>query len=80
MKTTWTKGLDKELSRDVVATFKGALIMRNRMKKMLEDKIDSAERGSRNKEGYDCSNWAYKQADTIGYKRAMQEVISLLEG
>lgn len=27
---------------------------------------------------YDIANWAYLQADSIGYQRAMEEVIQLL--
>lgn len=28
---------------------------------------------------YDVANWAYKQADSIGYQRALEEAISLLK-
>ena len=27
---------------------------------------------------YDVANWAYKQADSIGYQRALEEAIKLL--
>jgi hypothetical protein len=28
---------------------------------------------------YDCPSWAYKEADRIGYNRAIQEVLNLLD-
>lgn len=79
MKTAWTQGLDKELATDVRQNFKESLVMRKRLTKILEDKAASSVRASHSKEGYDCPNWAYKQADSRGYERAIKEIISFLE-
>lgn len=79
MKTEWTKGVqDAQLVLDIKGNFKGSIVIRNRLSKMLNSKIDAAYRQSRSKEGYDSPNWAYKQADTQGYNRALSEIISLL--
>jgi len=34
---------------------------------------------SPNKAQYDSPNWAYQKADDIGYRRALEEIIGLLE-
>lgn len=78
MKTSWTQGLDAEQKKDVVAGFKGSLVVRKRLSEMLQLKIANSLKGSHNKEGYDNPNWAYLQADARGYERALSEVISLI--
>lgn len=78
MKSSWTQGLDEQLVKDIRGDFASSLITRKRLAKLLEDKIKSADKSSLNKEGYDIANWALKQADLIGYKRALIEVIDLI--
>ncbi len=78
MKQSWTKGLDSDYAKEVRGDFKSSLIIRNRMKVLLEEKIKDADKTSRDKNGYDCPNWAYKQADLMGYKRAIYEIMSLI--
>lgn len=79
MKTIWTQVTDKQEEQDIRASFAGSLVLRKRLIKILEGKIEAYENASMSKDGYDCPNWAYKQADLQGYKRALKEVISLLE-
>lgn len=78
MKRSWTTGLEPERTRDVKSNFKEALVMRQRLGEMLNDKINSSHRAGRAKESYDSPNWAYLQADARGYERALQEVIDLI--
>lgn len=78
MKTSWTQGLDEQLKKDVRGDFKSSLLTRNRLTQLLLKKIEVAETTSLDKEGYDTANWAFKQADIVGYKRAMREVIDLI--
>jgi hypothetical protein len=78
MKQSWTQGLDETLVNDVRGDFKSSLITRKRLATLLEDKIRSADKTAMNKEGYDVSNWSLKQADLIGFKRALTEVIDLI--
>ena len=78
MKTVWTKGLDKEHINELRGDFTSSLVTRKRLEVLLSGKISDALKGTRTKDGYDCPNWAYKQADSVGYQRALHEVISLL--
>ena len=78
MKTTWTKGMDAQNKDEMKASFKSSAVIRARLAEVLEDKISEKERADRKADGYECANWAYKMADSQGYKRAMAEIISLL--
>ena len=80
MKTSWTKGItDKGLADEIKGNFISALLTRKRLIELLEEKSNSYDRKAMNADGYDCPNWAYKMADIQGYKRALSEVVSLLE-
>lgn len=79
MKLSWTKGLDPEVVKDVKGDFKSSLITRNRLHKMLQDKLSEIEQASLAADNYKDANWAYKQADVVGYKRALRVVQGLLE-
>ena len=78
MKTVWTKGLDKEIAKEIVQDYKGSSLLRERLTKIIEDKSYSSDKASLAKDGYDCPNWAYKQSDTVGYRRALREVVQLI--
>lgn len=77
MKTAWTKGLDEQLKKDVEASFKSSTIVRKRLTELCEEKVAASQ--STDKTQYDSPNWTYMQADNIGYRRALKEIISLLE-
>lgn len=78
MKTTWTKGLDPQNKDEMKASFKSSAVVRARLADMLSAKVVEKEREDMKADGYECANWAYKMADSQGYKRAMAEIISLL--
>lgn len=78
MKTTWTKGMDAQNKDEMKSSFKSSAIVRARLAEMLEAKITEKERSDMKADGYECANWAYKMADSQGYKRAMAEIISLI--
>jgi hypothetical protein len=77
VKTTWTKGVEGQLEADIKSAFKSSTVVRKRLSEICEEKIDSAL--STNKAQYDNPNWCYQQADIIGYRRALEEIVSLLE-
>lgn len=79
MKQSWTTGLDKEVAVGIRQAFKECLLIRKRLTEILENKSQSSVRASHSKDGYECTNWAYKQADARGYERALREIIELLE-
>lgn len=79
MKTVWSKGLDDQGKKDIKVSFDKGAFLRERLSNILKEKSDDADKDGRSKEGYDCPNWAYKQADMQGYKRALSEILSLLD-
>lgn len=79
MKTTWTAGLKEQEKKEVVEDFKASPALRARLTHLLTKKIDSERSSALAKTSYDSPSWAYLQADTNGYERALREVISLLE-
>ncbi len=77
MKTTWWNGLDQQGEKDIKSSFKAATRVRERLSEICNNKIDTSL--STTKKQYDNPNWAYMQADNLGYRRALEEIISLLE-
>ena len=77
MKTSWTKGLDEQGEADIKASFKSATRIRARLIELCEEK--AATSLTTNKDQYDCPNWCYQQADSVGYRRALSEIVSLLD-
>ncbi len=79
MKHSLTNGLDVDAKSDLEGTFIAALLLRKRLAVVLAKKIEDARAGSVKKEKYDCANWAYLQANNVGYERAMRELIEMME-
>lgn len=77
MKSSWTHNLEEQRVKDIAGDFKSSLITRKRLVELLEAKIGEADTSSLDKT-YDNPNWALKQADYIGYKRALKDVINLI--
>lgn len=77
MKLSWTKGKNDVEKKDIRASFAGSLVMRKRLQEMLNEKLVSSY--STKEEDYNNPNWAYKQADSVGYRKALKEILSLLE-
>ena len=78
MKTAWTKGVEKDAKQEVKLAFDAGAFLRGRLSSMLTEKINAKEREMIKDSNYENANWAYLQADAQGYKRAMNEIISLL--
>lgn len=79
MKITWTKGLSPEKKEEVKRDFQAAALLRERLTELLKEKSEVTRKGTIAKDAYSNANWAYLQADAVGYQRALEEVISLLE-
>jgi hypothetical protein len=78
MKNTWTSHTaDEQVKKDVKSSFLSSTVVRKRLKEICNDKIESSYPTDRQQ--YDNPNWAYMQADNAGYRRALKEIISLLE-
>lgn len=78
MKTSWTKGLAEQQSNEIKESFQHSVTMRQRLSVLLEEKIASSAVNSRSKDNYALAGWPYLQADSVGYERALKEVISLI--
>lgn len=80
MNTAWTKGLRKgsDQLKDLEAAYAASGLIRARLVKVLEELYDIETKARLKADDYDNAAWAYKQADAIGYARAIAKVISLL--
>lgn len=78
LKTTWYTGLDEDQKKELRADFISAHLLRKRLTKLLNDKIETKRTMMRNDENYEKANWNYLMADSLGYERAMNEIINLI--
>jgi hypothetical protein len=80
MKTSWTSGVsDEEIKADIISAFKSSTRLRKRLKDMLDAKMVTKQKECMNVSNYEKNSWAFQQADSQGYLRAMQEIINLIE-
>lgn len=79
MKTSWTSGLDKKDVEEMRGLYTSSLRLRQRLEKIINDKITASYKASYSKDSYDNPNWALLQADNRGYERALHEILSLIE-
>ena len=79
MKQSWINGLTAQEELDFRGNFIASKLTRDRLEALLQQKIASSSTTTRSKKGYDSPNWAYEQADFIGYERALHEIINLLK-
>jgi hypothetical protein len=77
MKVSWLTGLSDEEALEIKEAFKGSHILRKRLTEMCFNKIGTSL--TTKKDQYESPNWAYMQADNLGYRRALNEIISVLE-
>lgn len=78
MKTVWTKGLTGDAKADIVSAYKHSPLLRGRLKGILEDKVQTEVKARYSRDDYESPNWDKKQADSIGYMRALREIITLI--
>ena len=79
MLTRWLKGLSKDEAKEMKSLFISGLRLRMRLKNIVDEKITLAATNNLSKSNYDGPNWAFTQADLVGYTRALQEIKSLLD-
>lgn len=78
MKSSWTLGLSEQQVEEVRREYASSPVLRERLASLLRNKIDVSEAASQSKVNYEKPSWAYHQADANGYKRAINEIISLI--
>lgn len=79
MKLSWTQGLEEQEKLDVVHNYKESVVMRRRLRALLDNLIDENLASARRETNYDSPSWGYHQADKLGYERALIKVLDLLE-
>ena len=79
MKSSLTKGLDKQQKDDLTASFKSSTVFRKTAVNVLREKIESARKTARMDANYSNASWPYQQAGLIEKEKAYLEAISLLE-
>jgi len=77
MKKSWTNGLDEDRVEYIKGAFASSNLIRSRLEEMIQQRIGASYKLSRAE--YDCPNWTLLQADSVGYRRALEEIISLIE-
>lgn len=78
MKTSWTKGMNVREREEIISSFSASSLLRDRLKQLCSEKIEVCRKDATSSDGYANPNWAFKQADAIGYERALKEIISLI--
>lgn len=78
MKTALKAGLTNIQKEELEKDFNSCPLLREQLVKICEKKVNAARTDARSKDGYDSPNWAFKQADVVGYERALHEIMSLL--
>jgi hypothetical protein len=78
MKSSWTLGLSEQQVQEVRKEYASSPVLRERLAILLRNKLDVSETNAQAKVNYEKPSWAYHQADANGYKRAINEIISLI--
>lgn len=81
MNSAWTKGIRKgsQEDKDIRSSYAEGFVLRKRMTQMLRDKIDLRMKSAMSNDAFDSPSWAFIQAESIGYAKAMNELINLLD-
>lgn len=77
MNLTLTKGLDTKDADQIRGEFISSHFLRQRMIKILREKIDTCNTAMRDLSKYEQASWPLYQADRLGQIRAYEEIISL---
>ena len=81
MNTLWTKGMKRgsQEAKDIQDAYKASSFLRKRMVEMLNMMLEEEINSKISDNAYDTPSWAFKQADSIGYARAIKRLLSTLE-
>lgn len=79
MKASWVTGLDAKQKDEISGEYTASAMLRRRLVSMLEKKQKSAYEKTLKEDAYDSPNWGFKQADSVGYQRAIAEIMELLQ-
>lgn len=75
---TWTANLSEYETEELIRKIAEAEDVLKRLEIILNKKLKSANNKQLAEANYEVASWAYKQADFVGYQRALTEVMHLL--
>jgi hypothetical protein len=76
---TWKAGLPPNEVEELEMKLKGAEVIFKRLTYLFDQKKKDAVRTQLLQANYESPSWAHKQADSIGYQRAITELLSLIK-
>lgn len=79
MKASITTGLEASEAKLVQAEYLSSPLLRKRLKTLLIKKQESMRKDRLKEVNYESPNWVGLQADAVGYQRAIDEIIALIE-
>lgn len=79
MKKSWIEGLEKDISDEIRMAFTSSSILRKRLEVILRKKEEENYKLNISKNDYESPNWSFIKADSIGYARALNDIIKLIE-
>lgn len=78
MDLAWTRGKSEEEKVQYVASLNRAKWVLDDLNKLVDSNLRGVETAELKVEAYDNPNWAYRQAEANGYKRALKDIKKLL--
>lgn len=79
MKVALTKGLNAQQKEELSRDFAASAILRKRLIYLLQEEIRVQRAKARSEDMYDKASWSLYQADSIGFERACEKFIGMLE-
>lgn len=79
MKRSITTGLEAAEAKLVEAEYLSSPLLRKRLKTLLIKKQEAIRKNRLSDDNYASPNWVGLQADAVGYQRAIDDIISLIE-
>lgn len=74
----YSKCKNEDQKAQVRASFLAAYEYRQAVINALQTKMEASRKASLSGDAYESNNWAYKQADNVGYQRAIEEILKFL--
>ena len=76
---SWTTGLSPEEAKELNYKLKNSGTVLSRLSSILDQRLKNSADTQLSQSNYNSPSWALQQADSIGYQRAMKEVMTFLQ-
>lgn len=78
MDVAWTRGKSEEEKKLYIESLKRAKWAFDDLNKLVDSNLRGVESAEGKTIAYDNPNWAFRQADANGYKRALRDIKNLI--